>query len=346
MRSLSVVPKSDMIRSIVCHAFGGLEGFLAQQVRRQQKHVNVYAGSGVRGDGNFEIARRIQHPAGAEPFTVLLAWLTTDGSVYQPATPAVREGIDTLLLDLEPVVDRSQADRLSAGLSFASSAWVFHSTDSFGKHRLALRSFYRRKYVAAGASAQRPTPRGDAVSGVVDEMELTRITGEPAHDLLAFRRCVSTAASDARDVMHDHVDALARLSAPLRIQAADGLDSAPQPLAEVCHELLRAGVQELARTFKRRVAADEAGMGALRVFTQQPGVARASTWKELFGSYPPRGVVARIARRAGIQLPDSMGFYNFTSPHAMRQEFRRIRRWYTRCRRLPALAPWDLAQPT
>ena len=73
MRSLSVVLKSDMIRSIVCHAFGGLEGFLAQQVRRQQKHVNVYAGSGVRGDGNFEIARRIQHPAGAEPFTVLLA---------------------------------------------------------------------------------------------------------------------------------------------------------------------------------------------------------------------------------------------------------------------------------
>ena len=132
--------------------------------------------------------------------------------MYQPATPAVREDIDTLLLDLEPVVDRSQADRLSAGLSFASSAWVFHSTDSFGKHRLALRSFYSRKYVAAGASAQRPTPRGDAVSGVVDEMELTRITGEPAHDLYAFRRCVSTAASDARDVMHDHADALARLS--------------------------------------------------------------------------------------------------------------------------------------
>ena len=34
MRLLSAVPKSDMIRSIVCHGFGGLEGFLAQQVRR------------------------------------------------------------------------------------------------------------------------------------------------------------------------------------------------------------------------------------------------------------------------------------------------------------------------
>ena len=35
-----------------------------------------------------------------------------------------------------------------------------------------------------------------------------------------------------------------------------------------------------------------------------------------------------------LRLPDRMGFYNFTSPHAMRQEFRRIRRWYKRCRKL------------
>ena len=51
------------------------------------------------------------------------------------------------------------------------------------------------------------TAKGQAVTGVKEPMaELTRIVGDPVHDMIAFRRTVPTFANDASDIIFDHLD--------------------------------------------------------------------------------------------------------------------------------------------
>ena len=68
-------------------------------------------------------------------------------------------------------------------------------------------------------------------------------------------------------------------------------------------------------------------------FLQRPDVLSHQVWKETFKAWPPRGVVARMARRLEISLHTQADFYNFRTLKDFRQEIKRIRRWYRQGRR-------------
>lgn len=80
------------------------------------------------------------------PYTVLLAWVTVDGALFQPVTAAETEDWVDLQPDLDAVVTNLKQDRLASGLSLAEAAPVAHATDSFRKQRLLLDAFYKNKY--------------------------------------------------------------------------------------------------------------------------------------------------------------------------------------------------------
>ena len=87
------------------------------------------------------------------PYTVLLAWVTVDGALFQPVTGALFQPVTAaetedwvdLQPDLDAVVTNLKQDRLASGLSLAEAAPVAHATDSFRKQRLLLDAFYKNK---------------------------------------------------------------------------------------------------------------------------------------------------------------------------------------------------------
>ena len=143
----SAVPKSVSIRSILMAA---LEDYTKAASREMQRLINVYSGSVIRGDGNQDVAKRItmydEASQKTHPYTVLLAWVTVDGALFQPVTAAETEDWVDLQPDLDAVVTNLKQDRLASGLSLAEAAPVAHATDSFRKQRLLLDAFYKNKY--------------------------------------------------------------------------------------------------------------------------------------------------------------------------------------------------------
>ena len=83
-----------------------LSSYLPTLVRDMKKHVHVYSGSGVRGDGNYKIAVRIAHNAGEDPISVIYAWCGVDGALLEVPHDLPDEKIDTVLKDLDPIADQ------------------------------------------------------------------------------------------------------------------------------------------------------------------------------------------------------------------------------------------------
>ena len=95
------------------------------------------------------------------------------------------------------------------------------------------------------------------------------------------------------------------------------------------HALLHDAVTKSLSEFKKCWdRADESQKHALKAFLQQPLLGCAKTWKLVFGATPPRGVLARIARRVGVQLHESLRKHNYISLAAFKREIRRMRKWY------------------
>ena len=61
---------------------------------------------------------------------------------------------------------------------------------------------------------------------------------------------------------------------------------------------------------------------------QHSRVGCAPVWKRLFGAFPPRGALSRIARRCGATLASSYGKYNYPEMKHFQHELKRITRWY------------------
>ena len=81
--------------------------------------------------------------------------------------------------------------------------------------------------------------------------------------------------------------------------------------------------------FKSRLAGAQPHVQSeSRRFLEQPSCAESVVWNALFQCKPPRGTVARIARRSNVSLHVSMQKRDFISPQAFRNEARRIRKWY------------------
>ena len=73
--SMASIPRCKVLRQIVQKAF---EFFLSDVVEIIQKRLFVYAGQGIRGDGNYDISTRIgvkstEGHYSVRPYTVLLA---------------------------------------------------------------------------------------------------------------------------------------------------------------------------------------------------------------------------------------------------------------------------------
>lgn len=333
---LMAVPPVDAIRAVVARA---LENFLPIAVKNMQRHVHVYAGTMMRSDANWEIAHRIFVPGPdgtgkVFPFTALFAWLGVDCALLQPCTPQKKEDITLLLQDLDPLVDEMKEHRISSGLSYTESTVAVHCTDTYGRHRLKLRAFYNRKYADGGASVVTSTPKSDASAAVGDAAaSFTTITGDAFHDVIAFRKTVPPTANDARDLIYDYQHMISRLSAKRPVQRPDRV-SMPMSLPQAAHALLKAAVQQPSSVYGHTLRNDTDGAALLRTFLQQANVDAAATWKELFGSHPPRGVVARIARRSGVSLHSTLAYENYRTLKQFLREARRVRRWYLKGRRL------------
>ena len=130
---------------------------------------------------------------------------------------------------------------------------------------------YDRAWEGLRASSVGSTPRG-AVARV--EIPATQpssgyltMTGDPRHDSIGLRRCVSAASADAPDLVNDYSDALNRLSAP-EAPASVGARAVywNVALGPKAIWLLLTAVQECAGTLKSACQADSAAASQLRAF--------------------------------------------------------------------------------
>ena len=90
----------------------------------------------------------------------------------------------------------------------------------------------------------------------------------------------------------------------------------------------------LSTALAEKLASRSTAAGLLRAWLGEPNVATSSSWKKLFGSFPPRGTVARIARRCGAELQKSSKFSGYASLAEFKMEVRRLTRWYQPGRRV------------
>ena len=93
----------------------------------------------------------------------------------------------------------------------------------------------------------------------------------------------------------------------------------PKELDGRARSLLESAVRKSVVDFQKALLkADELTRDTLVAFMQQPYVGRAAVWQTIFGARPPRGAVARIARRLGVELHETVAFRNFrtlAAPH-------------------------------
>ena len=229
------------------------------------------------------------------------------------------------------------ANRAEAGLPLQAQIAARHSVDTYGKHRLKLKSFYSSKFRAHCLRVAAATPRGDAMIAHTDANAgcPTEITGEPMHDHFSLRALVSPAANDCNHIVSDHKDCILRLSAKLAPPFdATGVAEAANLQSREAELLLHAAVTKRFPEVKQMKLADRDAAAAVKTFMQQAGVQKAATWKQLFKAEPPRGVLVRMARIFDTKLHSSLGIYNYKDERAaFRQETRRIIRWYRPGRR-------------
>ena len=103
-------------------------------------------------------------------------------------------------------------------------------------------------------------------------------------------------------------------------------------LPDAAVELLKKGIAGTSGDFTAACRIGAAAV-ALKLFLGHPGVRRSSIWLSEFGSFPPRGVLARLARRAGCELSDGNQFKNYGSQEEFLEEVRRMEGWYTQPRK-------------
>ena len=332
---LCAIPSPQGLRSMLTVA---LEHFLPAACEHMRRHVNCYSGQILRSDGNWDIAMRVGQPGEnmrwEHPWTVLHAICLTDGSLSDLPSLMATEGWEGVEADLNRVVYNINADRVEAGFGNAGSPIVAHAVDTYGKLRLKLDAFYKRKYAAVNVAVLAPTPRADASAAVAagaGYASPTELCGDPGHDSFALNRLVSPTANDANDIRFDHKYHMSSLSAPL---AVFDRTLKPQEPPAVVHSLLRSAVRDPTATFKGTLAVDAVGRLPFLAFLGEPNVSNARVWKKLFRAHPPRGTIARIARRAGAELHPSMRKRNFIHMREFIRETKRIKRWYKRGKRL------------
>ena len=208
---------------------------------------------------------------------------------------------------------------------------VFHATDSYRKHHRKLKALYDEAWPELAIQATAPTPKGDAASAGLHPYGgsngLCSVTGEPMHDIINLKRAASRAKNDYWDLVFDHIDLINRIS---NTAAPEGLRVAHDgpELARCAFGLLRAAVEQPRDVVMREVDGDDVAAGALRGFLAHPGVRRSGAWVTIFGADPPRGTLARVARRLGVDLPPTCQAWGWETREELISEVGLIKRWY------------------
>ncbi|CAJ1454133.1 unnamed protein product [Effrenium voratum] len=319
---LSCLPRLRALRGVLRQA---LMSYLPGLVEEIQKSAHVYSGSAVKGDGNFKIAARIK---GARPATaVIYGWCGVDGCLLKPCELMPVESWAYIRPDLEKLADQMRANREAAGLAQHEIPPVYHSTDTYAKHRKLLRSFWRRKY-STGVQSVSSTARGDAYSVAPGpDRDPTRITGDPQHEVLALGRLVPPTSSDGPTFVADHRNLMERLSLPPSPHPTCPADHVFQELRQDLQPLLQEAVRNRRFDLDASSASDQEKKD-MRDFLGQAYASRAQSWLGIFGSSPPRQTLARLCGRFGVKIHDTEGNYNVRDATDFVAEVRRILRWY------------------
>ena len=151
------LPRKFALRTILRDA---LLSYLPPLVSHVEKHVHVYSGSAIRGDGHFKVASRILPQ---EKINVIYAWIGIDGALLRPPAAMAGETWPDIRPHLEELVADIISHRKEAGLPGKACCPAFHATDSYSKHRLKLGSLYTRS-LPVGLRPVSSTPKGPAQS--------------------------------------------------------------------------------------------------------------------------------------------------------------------------------------
>jgi hypothetical protein len=334
---LASIPRCRPLREMVMAAARDLVRSAVAAMRRRQF---VYNAQGIRGDGNYKLAKRIALASSGgrrpeRPYTVVLAWCAVDGSLLQPVSARRTEDIADIESDLAPMLRDIQQARVDAGLSWASSCPVFHATDVYQKHRLRLRALYRRTWRRPQVSVVSAAASSDALTAhVVDSKEggpadtpECRITGDPQHDLFALRRLVSPSCPDARDFLRDHADLMNRLSAAPPAATPDAASGDAPALTQSAEQLLRSAIEDVGKVFKDKAAADSPAADELRGLLRSRAAVDSPVWQKLFKATPPRGTLERLSRLLSCRLHSALQG-GWSTKAEFRAAVQTMRAWY------------------
>ena len=214
---------------------------------------------------------------------------------------------------------------------------AFHATDSYRKHHQCLAKLYDEVWPQLALSADGRTPKGDALYASLHPYGgsngFCTITGEPYHDSINLKKAASRGKNDYWDLIGDHRDLISRLSAN-QAPPRENVVAGPPEISKAARKLLRMAVQEHGRAFESAKQHGTELLPALREFLGHPAVRSSGTWKALFGATPPRGTLARVAKRLGAQLHDSRGHWLWESRDDFIKEVETIQEWYATGRKL------------
>lgn len=156
LAAVTAVPPPAALRSMLKVALGN---FLDEAVARAQRLQCLYNGQVIRGDGNFKLAKRVCRPVWGtrfrlRPFTVVLGWTGTDGSLLKPVTLKRGETLNAVVEDLAPLLDDIKAARLAADLPPEALVSAARAIERSARAIVTPRSVYDRCAIgfAIGAS--------------------------------------------------------------------------------------------------------------------------------------------------------------------------------------------------
>ena len=205
------LPTGEELRAIALKAFSN---FVEAQANMLVKRQAIYNMSIVRGDGHYDLAARVfqvdpDSVTGQQrPYTCILAWCGTDGSLLKPWVLKPGESFEDQVTDLEPFLQTAKEIRMGFGMSWAESRPTAHATDTYNKHRQLWARVYDRVWCGQEVGFGSRTAKGDVCNIARcpenQGLDTTLITGEPFHDIINLRRALPNLGQDFADIYFDH----------------------------------------------------------------------------------------------------------------------------------------------
>ncbi len=97
--------------------------------------------------------------------------------------------------------------------------------------------------------------------------------------------------------------------------------------------LLKQGIEGVADVFRLQCKFTKKPVLQLREFLAHSEVRQSDVWTTEFGCRPPRGVIVRLARRAGAVLHVQNVSWNYSDKDAFIAEIRLMESWYQQPRK-------------